>query len=49
MIVAGQAISSAVIDHFGLLGREKIGMNGLRMLGILMILTGVVLISRISD
>lgn len=44
--VAGQLLMSAVTDHFGWLGAEKIPFNKLRLVGFTLILTGIFIINH---
>ena len=44
LVVAGQMICSAIIDHFGLLGFAEHAMSPLRLLGLALIAGGVVLV-----
>jgi len=43
-IVAGQMLASLVLDHFGLIGYPIHPLSGMRMLGVMMLLGGVILI-----
>jgi transporter family-2 protein len=43
-VVAGQMLASMVLDHFGLIGYPIHPISGLRILGVLMLMGGVVLI-----
>lgn len=44
LIVAGQMTASLALDHFGWLGYQLHPINGLRVLGVLLLVAGVVLI-----
>jgi len=44
LIVAGQMLSSIVLDHFGWIGYPVHPINGFRLLGVVLLLGGVVLI-----
>ena len=44
LIVAGQMAASLVLDHFGWLGYQLHPINGLRILGVFLLICGVVLI-----
>jgi transporter family-2 protein len=44
LIVAGQMLASLALDHFGWLGYQVHPANGLRMLGVVLLVGGVVLI-----
>jgi transporter family-2 protein len=44
LIVAGQMMASLALDHFGWLGYQVHPANGLRMLGVVLLVGGVVLI-----
>lgn len=46
VMVAGQMIATIIIDHFGLLGIEAKPISWLRILGVLLITSGVILIRR---
>lgn len=45
-VVAGQMLASMVLDHFGLIGYPIHPISGLRILGVILLLSGVVLIQR---
>jgi len=44
LIVSGQMTASLVLDHFGWLGYQLHPINGLRILGVFLLIGGVVLI-----
>ncbi|WP_461109118.1 DMT family transporter [Spirosoma koreense] len=44
--VAGQLIAALVLDHYGLLGFAQHPANGWRLLGIMLIVSGVLLVVR---
>ncbi|HLD44423.1 MAG TPA: DMT family transporter, partial [bacterium] len=44
IIVACQLVTSALMDHFGILGGETIPLSGLRIAGIVVIFLGAVLV-----
>ena len=44
--VAGQLVAAIVLDHYGLMGFALHPANGWRLLGILLIVTGVLLVVR---
>jgi transporter family-2 protein len=44
LIVAGQMLSSIVLDHFGWIGYSTHPINGFRILGVVLLVAGVVLI-----
>ncbi len=46
LIIAGQMLITLVLDHYGLLGVPVKAVNLLRFLGVLLIITGVILIRR---
>ena len=46
LVLLGQIVSSAVIDHFGLLGAARTPISGTRLLGIVFIMVGVALARR---
>ncbi|HXI22119.1 MAG TPA: DMT family transporter [Gemmatimonadales bacterium] len=46
LVVAGQMVSSLVLDHYGLVGYPQHSLNPWRILGALLILAGVALIQR---
>ena len=43
LIIAGNLIMAAVIDHYGLFGLERIGLSPLRVLGIVLLSVGAAL------
>ncbi|MCG6908923.1 MAG: DMT family transporter [Deltaproteobacteria bacterium] len=45
LIIAGQMLTSIVLDHFGLVGYPVHAVNGLRIVGVALLVGGVVLIS----
>lgn len=45
-IVAGQMLASLLLDHFGLVGYVPHALNGWRLLGGLLVISGVILIQR---
>jgi bacterial/archaeal transporter family-2 protein len=46
LTIAGQLLLSVLLDHFGLLGMHAHPVNGWRIAGVLLLITGVVLIRR---
>ena len=46
LTITGQLIASVVLDHYGLVGFTSHPMNGLRLLGAVLLLAGVALILR---
>lgn len=46
LLVAGQVVSSVVMDHFGLVGFEVRPATWQRLVGVALLLAGVVLVSR---
>jgi bacterial/archaeal transporter family-2 protein len=46
LIVAGQLIMSVIMDHFGLLGVPVNPVNGVKLLGFVLLLIGVILIRK---
>ncbi len=46
VLVAGQMLSSVVLDHFGLVGYDVRPVSSLRVLGSILLVTGVVLIQK---
>ena len=44
LILMGQLSAAVVLDHFGLIGFEKKPINARRILGVLILATGVILI-----
>jgi len=43
-ILTGQMLASLVLDHFGLIGYAVHPINGMRLLGVLLLMSGVLLI-----
>jgi len=46
LVLAGQIASSVVIDTFGLFGAPRVPVNVMRILGIILVVTGVILARR---
>ncbi|MFH0959931.1 MAG: DMT family transporter [Pseudomonadota bacterium] len=46
LIVAGQMIVSVILDHYGLVGYEEHHVNLSRILGVVLLLSGVILIKK---
>jgi transporter family-2 protein len=46
LIVAGQMMVSVILDHFGLVGYEEHRVNMWRILGVVLLLSGVILIKK---
>ena len=46
LIVAGQMIVSVILDHYGLVGYEEHPVNMWRILGVVLLLSGVILIKK---
>lgn len=46
LVLTGQILLSLVLDHFGLIGFAKQSFNGLRLLGVILLLSGVLLVLR---
>jgi transporter family-2 protein len=42
-VIAGNLVSAAVIDRFGLFGVERVGLNGTRVLGFVLLAAGAAL------
>jgi transporter family-2 protein len=46
LIVTGQMVTSIVLDHFGLVGYPEHPLNALRLAGVVLLVSGVALISN---
>lgn len=46
LVVTGQILTALVLDHFGLIGFAPRRVDGLRLIGVVLLLAGVVLILR---
>jgi transporter family-2 protein len=46
LIVAGQVLSTLLLDHFGLFGFAMHPINGMRIVGAALLIAGVVVVSR---
>ncbi|MDW7745621.1 DMT family transporter [Halomonas sp.] len=46
LVVAGQMLASTLLDHFGLLGFPQHAISGPRVLGVLLLFSGVILIRK---
>lgn len=46
LVIAGQMLASVGLDHFGLLGYAQRPLSGLRLLGVGLLVSGVLLIRR---
>lgn len=44
----GQLLASMIIDHFGLLGQQKNEINGIKLLGVAMMVVGIVAMALIK-
>jgi transporter family-2 protein len=45
LLVASQLVMSAVIDRFGMLGLQQVGLSGTRLAGIALLIAGTVLVT----
>jgi len=46
LVIFGQLLTAVVMDHFGLIGLEKHPVSAARIVGILLVLSGVVIVRR---
>lgn len=45
LLIAGQLVVAALLDHYGVLGLDQIELSAVRVLGIVALLTGAILMS----
>ncbi|MEE3079766.1 MAG: DMT family transporter [Bdellovibrionota bacterium] len=46
LIVAGQLISTIIFDHYGIMGLQVKPINTLRIVGVILLFSGVILVNR---
>ncbi|MEL7537010.1 MAG: DMT family transporter [Pseudomonadota bacterium] len=49
LVLLGQTLASALIDHFGLLGAKQLALTPVRCVGLTLIAVGVLLASKTND